>query len=261
MPLADRPALIIHAGFHKTGTTSVQRALDENRAALHPWRILLRPEIDDLCAAAKRFARTEGAVARKCVVKEAQTAFTTMPPCPTVISAEDLTGLIPGRMGRRGYPAAIDLLTMLVQALPAYAPHIFLSTRSATPWLKSCHAHHLRHTRLCEDLASYTTAQTNGADLDGLARAIAAALAPVPVSHSPLDDTGGLPHGPLTPLLDLMGVPETIRNTLQPVPHTNASLPDHILDALLELNQSDLDDATLTARKRALIAAHRRTNP
>ena len=261
MSLADRPPLIIHAGFHKTGTTSVQNALDANRAALHPWRVLLKPHIADLCAATKRYARTEGAVARDLVLSTARATLAKTPPCPTIISAEDLTGLIPGRMGRRGYPAAIDLLTALIQALPDYAPHIFLSTRSATPWLKSCHAHHLRHTRFCEDLESYTASQSGDADLNALARTIAATLAPVPVSHASLDDTAGSSHGPLTPLLDLMEVAETIRAALHPVPHTNASLPAHILDALLELNQSDLDDATLTARKRALIAAHRRTNP
>lgn len=261
MSLVDRPALIIHAGFHKTGTTSVQRALDENRATLHPWRILLKPDIADLCAAAKRYARTEGGLALDQFAARAVEAFSATPPEPTIISAEDLTGQIPGRMGRRGYPAAADLLTALVQALPDNAPHIFLSTRSGTPWLKSCHAHHLRHTRFCEDYGSYTATQSDDADLNALARTIAAALAPVPVSYASLDDTAHLPHGPLTPLLDLMGLPETIRAALQPVPHTNASLPDHILDALLELNQSDLDDATLAARKRAIIAAHRRTNP
>lgn len=250
------PPLIIHPGFHRTGTTAIQHALEASRDVLSPWRIMLKQDIPALCAAARDYARrpTQAGLAR---FNPAAKALAEDKPRPTVISAEDLCGLIPGRRERQGYPAAPALLAALIDALPGYAPQIYLTTRAPEAWLKSCHAHHIRHTRLTVDLATYDATQT-GTDLDALARNIATQLAPVPVTHVALDSTTALPHGPLTPLLDLMNIPQAARDRMPPTLRPNAALPAHILDALLELNQSDLSAETLALRKRALIADYRR---
>ena len=250
------PPLIIHPGFHRTGTTAIQHALDANSAALVPWRVLLKRDIPELCAAARDHARRPGgtSLARFTAVAA---ALAREQPTPTLISAEDLCGLIPGRKGRRGYPAAAALLAALIDALPGYVPQIYLTTRAPDDWLKSCHAHHLRHTRHTDDLATYR-AQQAGAEPEMMALDIAAQLGPVPVTIVALHTTAALPHGPLTPLLDLMHIPQTTRDGIRPVPRANAALPTHLLDALLELNQSDLNPETLAIRKRALIADYRR---
>ena len=46
--------VVIHAGFHKTGTTSVQTALTENAERLAPHlRVLLKPDFKPLTDAAR----------------------------------------------------------------------------------------------------------------------------------------------------------------------------------------------------------------
>ena len=49
--------IIIHAGFHKTGTTTVQKTLRANREDLRPHcRIILRPGMVALCEAARAYS-------------------------------------------------------------------------------------------------------------------------------------------------------------------------------------------------------------
>ncbi len=52
MPAADRQRVIIHAGFQKTGTTTVQRALSLNRPTLCDYRIILKTDMPRMCQAA-----------------------------------------------------------------------------------------------------------------------------------------------------------------------------------------------------------------
>ena len=90
------------------------------------------------------------------------------------------------------------------------------------------------------------------ADLDAVIDAIAAAL-PCPVRRAALEDSAARRLGPLEPLLDVIGLPDTVRAALAAQPRANTAPPPQVLDRLLELNRSDLDDADLRAAKRAVL--------
>ena len=56
--------IIIHAGFHKTGTTSLQQNLRANRAVLRPdIRLVLRPGMTALCESARAYSRSRAVTA------------------------------------------------------------------------------------------------------------------------------------------------------------------------------------------------------
>ncbi len=264
MPLADTRRIIVHPGFHKTGTTTIQRALEENRDALAPLtRIVLKQDIPDVCHTAIDYARRPSQprlAAFGDAVHAITDAWDRADPRHIIISAEDLCGLIPGRGGRAGYPQAAMLLRSFIRHLGAFGtPQIYLSTRASKPWLKSCHAHHVRHSTLAMDLETYITDQSRDADLGLVVAQLRFACTPATVTASSLEISAQEAQGPVTPLLDLIAAPDTLRAQLQIGRPANMSLPDHILTDLLALNRENLDQDALHAAKRALIAAHRKT--
>ena len=70
--------ILIHAGFHKTGTTSVQAALRRNREALAPWlRLRLPGQTRTLRQAARAALRRGG----QCIDEEVALATGTSQHC------------------------------------------------------------------------------------------------------------------------------------------------------------------------------------
>ncbi|WP_010142034.1 hypothetical protein [Oceanicola sp. S124] len=258
--------MILHAGFHKTGTSSVQQMLNAARDSLAPaLRILLKADMPALSRASRDHADAPSPDSLAQVARHARALFRRLDPAdprPVVLSCEDLSGLIPGRNHRRGYPEAAALMTAmahgLVEAWAALPPlTLYFSTRAATPWIRSCHDHHLRVTRFTEDFAPYAQAQAPHADLAAIAAQIADALPEARLVTHALEDCAALPHGPLSPLLDLAGVPQALRDTIPLLPPANTGLPALSAD-LLALNRSALDREALKAAKKALIRKARR---
>ncbi len=263
MQASEPRRVIIHAGFHKTGTTSVQRALEHSRQALAPClHVILKPDIPDLCQAAIAYARAPSEEALELFRQQAAQCFANLPAGdmrPLLISAEDLCGQIPGRHGRVGYPQAPVLLAALISVVPAHAAvRIYLSTRARTPWLRSCYAHHLRHGRMQMSEATFMKKHAHSPALTDVAAAIAAHLKGIPVVTYALEDVTSHPQGPLTPLLDLAGIAADDRTITHPHRRANRSLPPDILAQFLVLNRQEADATTRNAAKQALITAHRR---
>lgn len=260
------PRLIIHAGFHKTGTSSVQKMLQQGRAALSPaLRILLKTDMPDLCRAARDYAFAPGPLPLSLFAYEVARVFEVLDPAdprPVLISAEDLAGLIPGRRRRLGYPVAATLMQVLLEtADEAWGQPlnglVYYSTRDSETWMQSCYNQHLRATRITQDYETYRAWQAQAADLYAMARGIAAAVPAGRVINRPLEKMVRMPHGPLTPLFRFAGVPEALRNQVRRVGRINRSLSPAIQAELLALNRSDRPTSEVTQLKQALISAAR----
>ncbi len=258
------PRLIVHAGFHKTGTSSVQQMLRRGKRPLRPvLRALTKRDMPAMCEAARAYAQTSSPVEMALFAYETAQVFEALDPADArcvLLSSEDLSGHIPGRRKRLGYPAAPRLMAQLLETVGAVwgaAPEVifYFSTRAPEAWMRSCYAQHLRATRMTDDLATYMDWQRPQSDLSMQVAAIAAAVPSARVEQHALEDTRDLPHGPLTPLLDLAGVPQHIRDKLPPPAIVNAALPEPMREALRLLNASIADSEELSRRKQALIAA------
>ena len=262
MPAPEPRRVIIHAGFHKTGTTSVQRILKDSHASLSPYlSIILKLDIADLCATAHDFARAPSAMLLARYQRQARACFASWPTDdirPLLISAEDLCGQIPGRNGRVGYPQAPLLMAELVAAFPDNADtQIYLSTRERAPWLMSCYGHHLRHAPMRMSEAEFREKQAETPTLSQIAADIADAVGPTPVTTMAIEDVGGMPQGVITPLLDLAGLTADQRQVVRPLRKSNPSMPPDILKQFLILNRTETDATKRNAAKQALITAHR----
>ncbi|MDF1856725.1 hypothetical protein [Pseudooceanicola sp.] len=253
--------LIVHAGFHKTGTSSIQQTLEANRATLAPaYRVMLKADMPGLTEAARAYSQTMDEVEWALFVFEAARVFTGLErsdPRPVLMSSEDLSGHMPFRHGQNEYAAAPRLMAGLAEigreSGGASDIDFLFTTRAAGPWVKSCYAQHLRATRITDDLDSYAARALPHADLDAMVDRIAAAVDPVSVHRARLEDIGARPLGPLDALLDLAGVDPGLRANLARLPPANTAMPPEVLNQLLALNRSDQDWAAIRAQKKTLV--------
>ena len=259
--------LIVHAGFHKTGTSSVQQMLRRNGKRLaRGFRVFTHRDIPGVCGAARGMSAgaPDGGDPLDAALFDFELAqflagLDTDDPRPVVISSENLAGHMPGRRGLVRYSATPAIMARFAavtgQCLPEARIDFHFSTRGADSWLRSCYWQHLRATRLTDDFDTYRAAYLPHADLDADVAAIAAAVpAPHRVHAAALEDCAALRLGPLEPILDLMQPPARMRAALTPLPPANRAMGPAAAAELLRLNRSGLDKAALTAAKKAVLA-------
>lgn len=268
---AGHPHVIVHAGFHKTGTTGLQDFLSQNRTALAPFFDYYgQQDFLNAGAAARLYAQRPFPHRLYLFRKTFRTFLASVPDHRVIIlSRESFSGGMPGhrmlggRMITSYLPAARKLGRTIVKELRLrFGPDVkitfFYTTREREDWLRSVHGHLLRSIRLTDDFPTFRARFPADLDLTDQARHMADALSPVPVVTTALEDHAGDPHGPATALLDLAGVPTAARAGLAPAPHANRGQGKALRDAFLALNRERLSKPDLKARKEALLAPHRR---
>lgn len=248
--------VVVHGGFHKTGTTTVQKALRANKPRLkRHLRIFLRPGMIAACEAARAYSQHRDAMNLALFGYEvAQIAETWAPddPRPVLLASEDLAGHMPGRRGLRRYDATPKLMAVLAETLRAVHPsadiRFYFSTRAATPWLHSCHAQHVRATRMTLDRDTYADAFAGSGDLDKVVADVATATG-CPVSATALEVSAPRPLGPLAPLLDCFDLPARVIARIAPHPAANTAFDPDLLAQMLDINRSARSDADCRAAK------------
>lgn len=258
--------IILHAGFHKTGTSSIQATLRQNRVALKKHVALrLRWHMKDLVAATRGYSTWRDPL----TLIKVQDRFTTlmddlpgMPRRTLVISAEELAGHLPGRGDLEDYSAAPVLLYAFWEIARTRYPEaeilIYLSTRAPGPWLESAYAEHIKASNMTLDFDDFATRYRGAADLEGMVGEIASRV-PVPVHHRALETCIDQPLGPADPLLDLCDLPLTLRAGLTAPPPANIRLGEDVLQAMLQANRThDGADARNAAKAQILKEAQAR---
>ena len=148
--------VLLHPGFHKTGTKSVQQFLSANGPVIWPHAALILPNriraITQLAFASTRNPTADmlallGDEMRRFLATLSLSRKGEKPPRDIIISAENLAGPMPRGDGP-GYPALQAILTALTAALHdsagAREVTIYLSLRDQQDWARSVHAHHAR---------------------------------------------------------------------------------------------------------------------
>lgn len=257
--------LVIHAGFHKTGTTTVQRALLENAALLAPHlRVMLRDDVQPLIDMARGYSRWRRPRHRQSVYDAAATLFAGIAgeSRPVLVSAEDLAGFMPGRREVEDYDSVPAIMAEVERAAQAVLPEpeltFYFSTRQPKTWIRSLWWQNLRNHRLDLDLKKYRRKTEAIADLDRVVEATAATLQSATVEAVSLDITQTLPEGPLAPLLELLALPDPVRAALQIGPPANTRLDSGLEQVFLELNRSGLSDDLVSRTKTRLLREARR---
>ncbi len=263
--------ILLHPGFHKTGTSSLQRGLETLADRLAPdLRFLLTADVMEAARAARRYAAKPGA-ARLTQFSEAlnrSLEAAALEGAPALlISAEDLAGPMPGTRGITSYDTAPALVlaattTLATRFGAAARITVLCTTRSAQDWQRSVWYQCLRGQRLTDDFETYRPKLSRAAQLDNVVSAITEHVGRAAhVVACPIETCGAAPLGPLGVALDLLdistdGLPSLRAHNVQ---------PDGAAQELLALNRSGLDDTELAQAKRDVVRTYRtmatRTRP
>ncbi len=251
--------IIIHGGFHKTGTSAVQSTLRDNRVAMKTQIALrLRWHLKDLIAAAHAYSNARDANALEAVQAQFDTLMTDLPGMPRrtlILSAPELAGHMPGHPGLVDYAAAPELFyvywELTKKRYPSADIQFFLTTRAPEAWLASVYAQHVATSDLTLEYSAYAAQYAASADLAGMVTEIASRV-PAPVHHAALEACADLPLGPAGPLLDLCKLPDAMRKGLHPAAPPPPAEDPALLHALLDANRTYADPKARQAAKEAL---------
>ena len=253
--------IVIHGGFHKTGTTSAQKFVLDNGALIWPHAATVLPGRSRARVArhAVRYSITgdRAAMARFRRTLAELLGGLNLGKRALLISDENLCGRMPGRDAQDGYDSAPDLMAAMVQVIrrdidPDPDLHFVFTTRNPESWLRSTWRHNLAQARLTLDYDAYAVIHRQAADLDGTVAAVRAAVAPYPVHAVPVETLAETLEGPATPLLHHLGLPSDAWRKLVPAARANPGPEPALAHHFLDLNRSDLSDDDLKAQKAAL---------
>lgn len=259
--------VVVHAGFHKTGTTSVQKYLGAHSTALAPY-FAFYGQGDALhrsAVAARVFAKKPFFWRKRALRAALRADFAALPEAEVfVLSREHFSGVMPGLKDWRGRPvrrfsrAARPIAKAIVAELRhRFGPDVeitfFYTTRDRDPWLASVHGHLLRSTDLTDDLDGFKAGFAPDLSPATEAQIMARALAPIPVETAALEDWSDAHAGPAGALLDLLNLPRDLRDALPPARVENQGHDPKTRDAMRALNRSKTDPSRLKREKDALI--------
>lgn len=245
--------IVVHAGFHKTGTTTVQRTLAINADRLSPHvRVLGKKALDPLGKACRAWSRRAEGVPdlspALCVLDDLDPRDGR----PVLLCSEDLAGLMPGRRGRIAYDATPALMTALCTHLTARFDHpairLHFSTRAADPWLRSVWWQAVRTQRFRESFDGFAARLAAAADLDRAVAAVEKAVAPlsVAVGSARLEAHA---ENPALPVLCAADIPPEVIAALEVPPPANRQDDPGLAEVFLALNRSGLSDEALHKAK------------
>ena len=258
--------VIVHAGYHKTGTTSVQDFLNRNKSLLAPYlRYYGKTDFRQAGAQARIYAQKPfpWRLARfrhslRAFLKEVPEGGT------IVLSRETFSGGMPGhrRMGgalMTSYfgPGLRLARVIIVELKRRFGQEVditfFYTTREREAWIRSVHGHLLRSIRLTDDFDTFRARFPALASPEEEAQRMRGALAPVPVVTAALEEYADHPEGPAAVLLDLVGVPGDLRTRLKPARRSNPGQDSDLRAQFLEINRRGGSRAALKAAKEKLL--------
>ena len=257
--------VIVHAGFHKTGTTSLQDFFSTNAEALAPY-LAYYGKADFLQAGAQARIYAQRPFPHRLYMfrRSLRRFLESIPEHETIVlSRETFSGGMPGHHTVSGRlmlsyerPAqrlARVIISELHRRFGRDAQIVFFyTTREREPWLRSVYGHLLRSIRVTDDWAAFKEKLSATPGPEAEAKALAHTL-PVPVQIAALEEHGSRPEGPAAALLDMLGVSDAIRANLVPVLPKNTADNATLQAAFLRLNREIESKAELKARKEALL--------
>lgn len=259
------PHVILHAGFHKTGTSSAQAYLARHQHLIPGLSVYITKDFKPL----NDRAWTYGArpfLPQRLRYRHALLAFMRQLPRhdTVVISCENLTGVPPGFVrpifGRVDsyVQAGSALLRDMVKALRRHFGScqitLALSTRDANTWLASNYSQQLTSRRLTEDFDMFSASFSPRFSLADEALALIKAVNPDAAHVYPMEASANLPQGPAAPLLQLIGLTQEQINALPKAKIRNQRRPDNVQAALMEANRTVKGRRALAAAKRSILA-------
>lgn len=238
--------IIVHPGFHKTGTTTAQTFLRENRKVIRRHAdFVLKWRFEPVTRAARAFSNSRSDLDRARFRFRFIGFLGTLEPMakkPLLISSEELLGHMPGHKAITDYSAAPDLCEDMADALRhhfgAAVPLTFLfTTRGARAWLQSAWAHTVTRSKETRDRAGFDADLAGAANFDTVLSAVRRRVGSAEVVARALEDVADDPLGPGAYFTRALDLPDRAIAKLRAVDPQNVALDVQALDASLAHNR------------------------
>ena len=262
--------VVVHPGFHKTGTSSLQSYLHRHRKAFAPWFDFYgKDDFLQAGSAARIYAQKPFPWRLRAFRRRLDAFLAGIPDAPVIVlSRETFSGAMPGH--RRmlgglitGYERTAPRLgRQIVAALRArFGPDVAITfvytARAREPWIRSVYGHLVRSIHLTEDFPAFRARFPTLADPEDAARAIARRIGVSDVHVFALEDIGAAREGPASAILDLLEVPHAVRDRLPPAGRANGGQSAKIEATFLAMNRAGGRKPDLKQRKDAILAKSR----
>ena len=255
--------ILIHPGFHKTGTSTIQQFLWVNREALLPHVAVLQlRHLKEPARMCMSFARSRNPLLLADLATEldgvlAENGLAATDSRDILVSGEAISGHCPGWPGVDDYTTAPYTVSVVAgffaERFPGAEVLVVFTMREAEAWLNSAWRHHLAGQKLSEDYPAWSERMRPASDLMAVVVEAAEVLAPVQAFTIPIEEAAEHPLGPGGSLLELLSLPEEVRAGLEPIAHANTGPSPELAAELLRLNRSRLPKDGLERRKAALL--------
>jgi len=255
---------VLHAGFHKTATSTVQMALETQIDLLSEYvEILPRKLLKPVRKSAQLFSIDHDPMhlaMLEAFLAEILLSLNLDDPRPVLASSEDFSGYLIGRHGVPDYRAAPHIAAAVQQTLMRVCPDafeltVYYSTRR-TNWLRSCHWQLISNSTEAISFEEFKHRYAHAADFEPILTQVAQAVDPGPVFAADIENFNGR-LGPLQPLLELCDIPKEAQAQLTlPSPQNvggSEALVTDLLNVTEELKQNGAQDRQILKARRALI--------
>ena len=194
----DNPALrrlILHVGVQKTATTSLQRHLQRNQAALARRLVIRTPQegtpMRPLGRAAIAFSLDPGAGSKQALQRAFADVLEGLPAngLPVLLSHENLAGAMPGNGGEtRLFPALPRIAAILARQARGFTCQVVFYSRDMDQWRASVWAQAVRSDGYAGSYQQFLAQTAELPDWDDLARRLTEKLGAGRVTHLRLHD-------------------------------------------------------------------------
>ena len=212
--------IVLHFGFHKTGTTSLQHFLMENRNVLTSYATFyFQEDLPQVAALARKYSKMPFFWNRKKYRKELRKFLSGIEDTQTiVVSCEALGGVMPGyntfpsKRVVSYIPTARKLMEDFYEALQEKFGDtvdvcFLFTTRNSDTWIKSVHGHICRTKNSNEKLTDFIKSFSQLPNLKHDAELITSGMPQVTVMIAPLEIYTKKAFGPATVVLELLNIP------------------------------------------------------
>lgn len=257
--------VILHPGFHKTGTSSLQRGLAANTNILSSrlqW--VFMTEMPHVIRTTRRYSRKPKPNNLEMFGAEFEIFMAGLKPdpaLPLLITSEDLSGHIPGKFEVKTYAASSALMDRAVDVVHARfgtgtVIDIWYTTRAPEAWQRSVYYQLLRGTRMRDDFATYSSKYSEASALENVVAETKRLVGnKANVDSGRLEDCAETALGPLGAFLERYGISS---KGLPSLPVENVQ-PKGAAEELLAINRSALDDEAARDAKRHVLKRYRGT--
>lgn len=221
---------VVHAGFHKTATTTVQKTLEQHNDLIAPHiEYLDRKRLKPVRIAAQAYSSSLDPVDLSIFEMRVCELLMTLDEKDDrclLMSSEDFSGYLVGRHGVSTYAAAVPLvgaiknmLRVVYDAEPNLS--VYFSTRREG-WHESCYGQLTKNRAIELSLQDFTHRYAEANNFNAIVSKVRSEISPSKVFAADLEDlTGRL--GPLQPLLDLCELKPDLQSEITLLPPQNVA--------------------------------------